>query len=162
MLELTRFAQGPHGAIVGTLALSFEERQRSRYKTRLESGEEAWLLLPRGRIVRGGDVLLASDDRAVRVLAKPEALMEARTSDALTLARAAYHLGNRHAHVEVGRDYLRVVRDRVYRDMLHGLGLEVHDIDAPFEPEAGAYAAGHAHHAHGAKHAGIIHDHHHG
>jgi urease accessory protein len=163
MIELTNKLKTAPEKFDGTLALSFDERQKSRLKTQLESGEEAWVILvgsSRGGVLRGGDVLKATDGRIVKVVAKPEALMEARASDAHALTRAAYHLGNRHAHVEVAANVLRFERDHVYAEMLQGLGLEVQEVVAPFEPEQGAYAAGHAGHSHSddAKHAGRIHD----
>jgi urease accessory protein len=165
MIELTNKLKPGLRSFDGTLTLSFEERQRSRYKAQLDSGEEAWIILVRGGVLRSGDVLKASDGRIVQVQGRPEPLMEVRSVNIQLLARAAYHLGNRHAHVEVGAGYLRCERDHVYRDMLNGLGLEATDVDAPFEPETGAYAAGQAHHGHstdhadGAKHSGRIHDH---
>lgn len=84
--------------------------------------------------------------------------MEVASGDARALARAAYHLGNRHTPVEVGEGRLRLAADHVLADMLRGMGLEVRTVTAPFEPEAGAYAAGHQHHSGEARHAGIIHD----
>jgi urease accessory protein len=160
MIELTNKLKADT-ATTETITLTFDERQRSRYKTQLDSGEAAWIILvgsARGGIMRGGDVLKSTDGRVVKVLAKPEPLMEVRGDDANLLARAAYHLGNRHAHVEVNHYALRFERDPVYAQMLQGLGLSVTEIEAPFEPEQGAYAAGHTHHADGAKHAGRIHD----
>jgi urease accessory protein len=158
MIELTNKLKAGALSPSGTLTLSFEERQRSRYKAALDDGEEAWIILVRGGVLRGGDLLKATDGRIVQVRGKAEPLMEVRSSDAQALAKAAYHLGNRHAHVEVGAGYLRCERDHVYRDMLQGLGLSATDVDTAFEPEVGAYAAGHAPHADGAKHAGRIHE----
>jgi urease accessory protein len=140
------------------LPLPFELRQKSRLRTRLASGEEVGLFLERGVILRGGDCLRAQDGRTVRVVAAPEALMEVASSDGRALARAAYHLGNRHTPVEVGEGWLRFAADHVLAEMLRGLGLVVTTLSAPFEPEAGAYAAGHQHHSGEARHAGIIHD----
>jgi urease accessory protein len=94
----------------------------------------------------------------VRVVAADEALMEARCADATTLARCAFHLGNRHTPVEVREGVLRFAADEVLAGMLRGLGATVAAISAPFEPEAGAYAAGHHHHSGDAKHSGVIHD----
>jgi urease accessory protein len=74
------------------------------------------------------------------------------------MARAAYHLGNRHTPVEVGEGWLRFAADHVLAEMLRGMGLEVRALSGPFEPEAGAYAAGHQHHSGEARHVGIIHD----
>jgi urease accessory protein len=162
MIELTNKLK-TDTATTETITLTFDERQRSRYKTLLDSGEEAWIILvgsARGGVLRGGDVLKSTDGRAVKVRAKAEPLMEVRSDNASLLARAAYHLGNRHAHVEVNQNALRFERDHVYAEMLQGLGLAATEIEAPFEPEQGAYAAGHAGHSHSddAKHAGRIHD----
>ena len=130
------------------LVLSFDARSKSRLRTRLASGEEVGLFLERGRVLRGGDRLLAGDGRVVEVVAADEALLEGRSTDPLLLARAAYHLGNRHVAVQVGSDadggWLRFAADRVLGDMVAGLGLPVTQIVAPFEPEAGAYS-GHNH-----------------
>ena len=127
------------------LKLPFELRQKSRLRTRLESGEDAWLTLPRGEILRGGDVLRATDGRVVGVIARPEQLLHVTCETPQALARAAYHLGNRHVPVEVGEGYLRLGFDHVLREMLVGLGARVSTIEAPFEPEAGAYAPHHRH-----------------
>jgi urease accessory protein len=140
------------------LVLSFELRQKSRLLTRLASGEEVGLSLDRGTVLRGGDRLLTDDGRVVRVVAAEEALMEARCGDAAALARCAFHLGNRHTPVEVREGALRFGADDVLAAMLRGLGATVEPLSAPFEPEAGAYAAGHHHHSGDQKHTGIIHD----
>jgi urease accessory protein len=127
------------------LALPFEMRSRSRYRATLDTGEAVGVLLPRGTVLRGGDRVRASDGRVVEVVAQPEALIEARCADARTLARAAYHLGNRHVPVEVGDGCLRLAPDHVLEAMLRGLGVDVAAVTAAFEPEAGAYAHGHQH-----------------
>jgi urease accessory protein len=153
-----RARAAPGASPAADLVLPFELRQRSRLLTRLSTGEEAGLALDRGTVLRGGDLLLADDGRTVRVVAADEALMEARCRDATTLARCAFHLGNRHTPVEVREDALRFGVDDVLAGMLRGLGATVTALDAPFEPEAGAYAGGHHHHSGDAKHSGIIHD----
>jgi urease accessory protein len=140
------------------LRLPFEQRQRTRQRTVLTSGEEVALFLDRGNVLRGGDCLLGEDGRVVRIIAAPESLMEVRSDDAGALARAAYHLGNRHCPVEIGEGTVRFPADHVLAEMLLGMGFAVAPISAPFEPEAGAYAAGHHHHSSEARHAGIIHD----
>jgi len=140
------------------LHLPFELRRRARQRAALASGEEVGLFLERGTLLRGGDCLLADDGRIVRVVAAQENLMEVKSEDADALTRAAYHLGNRHCPVEIGAGALRFPADRVIEQMLSGMGLAVTSISAPFEPEPGAYAAGHHHHSSDAKHAGIIHD----
>lgn len=141
-----------------TLVLPFELRQKSRLATQLPSGEAVAVLLPRGTVVRSGNCLAADDGRIVRVVAADEALMEARCAHADDLARCAYHLGNRHTPVQVGAGFVRFTRDDVLASMLRGLGASVTEVSVPFEPEAGAYAGGHRHHAGDATHRGIIHD----
>lgn len=129
------------------LVLPFDLRCKSRLRTRLHSGEEAGLFLARGAVLRAGDRLLANDGRVVEVVAAPEVVMEVRSSDALQLARAAYHLGNRHVAVELQPGLVRFARDHVLGDMVRGLGLEVTEGEFPFDPESGAYG-GHGGHAH--------------
>ena len=159
LIVLTLDARAERGApFDADLVLPFELRQKSRLLTKLSTGEEVGLMLERGTVLRGGDRVRASDGRIVRVVAADEALMEARCADSTTLARCAFHLGNRHTPVEVRDDALRFTADTVLAEMLRGLGASVSTLSAPFEPEAGAYAAGHHHHSSDAKHSGIIHD----
>jgi urease accessory protein len=143
------------------LVLAFETRCKSRLRARLASGEECGLFLPRGTVMRGGDKLLASDGRIVEVVAAPEALMEAASDDPLLIAKAAYHLGNRHVAVQILPGRLLFLRDHVLGEMLRGLGLPVAEVDGPFEPESGAYGAhgGHGHSADGEGRGPRIHDH---
>ncbi|MBL8448267.1 MAG: urease accessory protein UreE [Zoogloeaceae bacterium] len=138
--------RAPNGATAnGRLVLPFETRTKSRLRARLASGEEVGLFLPRGTILRGGDLLLARNGRVVEVVAADEDLLEVCCNNATDLARAAYHLGNRHVAVEVGSAWLRLQSDHVLEGMLRGLGCEVRNVRAAFEPEAGAYAHGHQH-----------------
>ena len=130
-----------------TLTLPFEQRQKSRLRTRLDSGAEVGLFLPRGTVLRHGDRLRAADGRVVEVRAAPETVSTSRTDDPLLLARAAYHLGNRHVALQLGPGWLRYLHDHVLDGMVRELGLEVICEQAPFEPEAGAYGGGH-HHGH--------------
>lgn len=132
-------------AATDTLELDFGYRTKSRLRAKLGSGQEVGLFLPRGTILRGGQKLHGSDGRIVAVVAAPEQLLEVRCADAFELARAAYHLGNRHVAVELGEGWLRIQADHVLEHMLEGLGAEVRAVTAPFEPEAGAYAHGHQH-----------------
>ena len=149
-----------------SLRLPFQDRQRSRLRARLTTGEEVALLLPRGSVLRGGDALRLSDGRTVRVEAAAETVSTVRTDVAEQLARVAYHLGNRHIALEVGRGYVRYLHDHVLDDMVRALGLAAEVEEAPFEPESGAYGRhthGHGHtHAHGHEHThGHAHDHEH-
>ena len=131
------------------LVLPFELRQKSRLRTRLESGLEAGLFLERGIVLRGGDLLLADDGTVVEVVAALETVSTVRDDDATRLARAGYHLGNRHVPVEIGAGWLRYGHDHVLDDMVRGLGLTVVVEQAPFEPEGGAYGHSHGPHEHG-------------
>jgi urease accessory protein len=139
------------------LVLPFEMRQKSRLRATVSDGEEIGLFLERGTVLRDGDCVRAQDGRVVRIVAAAEDLLEVRCADADSLVRAAYHLGNRHTTVQIGAGWLRIAADDVLAAMLQGLGATVRPVRAPFEPEAGAYAAHHAHPG-GARHAGIIHD----
>jgi urease accessory protein len=127
------------------LTLSFDRRRRSRLRARLDGGEEVAVVLPRGTVLEDGDVLVLDDDRLVRVNAAAEVLSRATSADPLVLARAAYHLGNRHIPVQVGPGFLAYQHDHVLDDMVRGLGLTVAAVEAPFEPESGAYGHGHGH-----------------
>jgi urease accessory protein len=142
MLLAESFAPAGAAAVV-RLVLDFERRCRSRLRARLESGEEAGLFLPPGTVLRGGDLLQGSDGRVVEVVAAVEALTEVRANSPAALARLAYHLGNRHATVQIGEGWLRLPADAVLARLAAGLGGEVREIQAPFEPESGAYG----HHA---------------
>jgi urease accessory protein len=141
----------------GELVLPFELRQKSRLRTTLATGEEVGLFLERGEVLRGGDFLLAQDGRTIRVVAKSEQVLDIACAGPDALARAAYHLGNRHVPVQVGAGWLRIADDHVLRQMVEGLGATVVARKAPFEPEAGAYASAHNHTA-PATHGGVIHE----
>lgn len=161
MLEIKARLKIPRGAykveVKGQLTLPFESRQKSRLRTRLVSGEEVALLLPRGEVLRGGDLVTASDGRVIEVIAEVEKLVHVECAGPRELSRAAYHLGNRHIPVQVGEGFLRLTPDHVLEEMLKGLGAKVSHVEAPFEPEAGAYGGGHRHDEMG--HGGKIHDH---
>ena len=126
------------GEASGRVSLAFEYRQRSRQRARLDSGEEIGMVMPRGEVLRGGDRLLASDGRVFEVVSAPERLLHV---EAPSLARIAWHLGNRHVPVQVGEGFLRLAEDRVLEAMLRWLGAQVSHVEAPFEPESGAYTA---------------------
>jgi urease accessory protein len=135
------------------LELPFDLRSKSRLRTHLINDEECGLFLERGTVLRGGDKLVGNDGRIVEVIAAAEKVMEVHSGDPLLLARAAYHLGNRHVPVQVGSGFLRFGHDHVLGEMVRGLGLMLLETDAPFEPESGAYGShgGHAHpHGHSA------------
>lgn len=141
----------------GELVLTFELRQKHRLRTTLASGEEVGVFLDRSAPLRDGDFLLAEDGRVIRVTAQPERVLDIACETPTALARAAYHLGNRHVPLQVGDGWLRIADDHVLRQMVEGLGNKVTANTAAFEPEPGAYAAGHTHDA-PATHGGIIHE----
>jgi len=142
----------------GVLTLRFEDRRRSRMRARLDDGREAALLLPHGTILRDGDRLHAPDGGEMAVVrAAAQSLSIVRCDDPLLLARAAYHLGNRHIPVQLGVGWLAYEHDHVLDGMVAEMGLSVETGVAPFEPEAGGYgrtSAGEAaSHGHGHGHA---------
>ena len=140
------------------LQLPFDRRQKSRQRATLVSGEEVAIELPRGQVLRGGDWVVASDGRVIEVVASPERVLHVECESPQALARAAYHLGNRHVPVQVGEGWLRIADDHVLARMLEVLGAKVTALEAAFEPEAGAYGAGHHHHDHESTHGGKIHE----
>src|SRR5262245_22090080 len=146
--------------VKGHLKLPFESRQKSRLHTKLVSGEEVGLMLPRGEILRGGDLVTASDGRVIEIVSQEEKILEIKAKSPQDLAKIAYHLGNRHVPVQVGEGFLRIAEDHVLEEMVKKLGAGVSHVEAPFEPEAGAYAGGHHQHDE-MGHGGKIHDHHH-
>lgn len=155
--KLAKAVRASYGVkIADRLELPFEMRQKSRFKATLAGGEEVAVMLPRGDVLRGGDLLATSDGRIVEIVSQPQSVLHIECTTPAALARTAYHLGNRHVPVEVGDGYLRIGDDHVLERMLEGLGAVVRRTTTPFEPEAGAY--GGAGHEHGAA---KIHDHHH-
>jgi urease accessory protein len=158
MLTISERLQQPR-APDARLVLPFEVRSRSRFRAQLVGGEEVGVILARGQILRGGDQLLAPDGRVIEIGAAPETVSIVRSPDLRWLARAAYHLGNRHVALQIGAGWLRYSHDHVLDEMLHGLGLTVAVEQAPFEPEAGAYhSGGDSAHNHSSGHA-HSHDH---
>ncbi len=165
-------ARGLAAALVrraAAVSLDWDIRSKSRFDAHDSSGRHLAVFLPRGTVLRGGDVLVAEDGSLVRIDAAPQAVLQVRPcpqhGTATNLARAAYHLGNRHVQLEVRADCLQLEPDPVLADMLRRMHLDVVDALAPFEPEAGAYGDGathsHAHdpgHHHGHAH-GHSHDH---
>ena len=138
-----------------TVELDWDIRQKSRFDCADSLGRQLGVFLPRGTLVRGGDVLLAEDGSMVKVVAAPQAVLRitACTSHgtAFDLTRAAYHLGNRHVPIELQPDHLKIGPDHVLADMLRAMHLIVNEVEEAFEPEGGAYSTGG--HSHGHEHA---------
>jgi len=135
-----------------TLELDWDVRQKSRFDATDSLGRPLGVFLPRGTLVRGGDVLLAEDGSMVRVIAAPQAVLRITPCTShgtpFDLTRAAYHLGNRHVRIELKPDHLKIEPDHVLADMLRAMHLTVDEVQEAFEPEGGAYSAGgHAHEA---------------
>jgi len=151
MLRISQRLTEPRSAELH-LVLPFEQRSRSRFRALLDSGEEVGVLLSRGQILRGGDLLLTDDGRVVEVTAAPELVSTLRTPDPRLLARAAFHLGNRHVALEIGAGWLRYRNDHVLDEMTRRLGGDLTVEQAPFEPEAGAYHEHEHEHEHGLGH----------
>jgi urease accessory protein len=127
------------------VTLEHSDRQKSRGLLRLDDGSEAALLLERGSGLRHGDRLLTDEGLVVAVQAALEGLSLVTAEDPLDLARAAYHLGNRHVAVQIEGLRLAFLHDHVLDDMLRELGFRVAFAAERFEPESGAYGHGHAH-----------------
>ena len=143
------------GAPADTVVLDFDDRYRRRFAMTGVGGLEFLLDLGEAAMLRGGDGLRLEDGRIVEVVAAPEPLAEIRAADALALTRVAWHLGNRHLPTELMPKALRIRRDPVIEAMAEGLGARVIPLEAPFNPEGGAYVKAEASAAHS-------HDHHHG
>lgn len=147
-----------------TVELDWDVRQKSRFAATDSAGRELGIFLPRGTLVRGGDVLVAEDGSMVRVIAASQPVLVIthcpQHGTPFDLTRAAYHLGNRHVPIELQPDHLKIEPDHVLADMLRTMHLIVTAQNLAFEPEGGAYAAGHGggHHHHG----GHGHNHEHG
>jgi len=148
MLKVSTILTRADTAPTDTLTLPFELRQKSRLVAALESGRQVALALPRGHVLRGGALLLADDGSLIGVRAADEELSAVEGADAAALARAAYHLGNRHVALQIEARALYYLHDHVLDDMLRGLGLEPRLERRPFEPEAGAYGRGVHQHEH--------------
>lgn len=147
-------------AAADTVVLGFDDRHRRRMAMTGTRGLEFLLDLKDAVALRGGDALVLEDGRLVEVVAAPEPLVEIRGTDPHHLVRVAWHLGNRHLPTQIVGKGLRIRRDHVIEDMVRGLGARVVAIEAPFDPEGGAYAGGgHAAHGHHDDHDHGKHDH---
>lgn len=127
------------------LELPFDQRQKSRLRITTKNGLDGALLIERGHILRGGDLLGADNGMVIQVIAAPEPVYKVTAPDPLSLMCAAYHLGNRHVPLQVCEGYVCLEQDYVLKEMLVGLGMRIEEMHAPFEPEAGAYGGGHRH-----------------
>ena len=169
MLQTSKLIAQGHGLApvllkrAATVELDWDVRQKSRFDATDSLGRQLGVFLPRGTLVRGGDVLVTEDGSLVKVIAAPQPVLVitpcCEHGTPFDLTRAAYHLGNRHVPIELKPDHLKIEPDHVLADMLRAMHLTVVAQDAAFEPEGGAYAAGgHSHGGHSHDHGD--HDHH--
>ena len=160
MLQVGKILPGGQGLApvllkrAATVELDWDVRQKSRFDATDSQDRHLGVFLPRGTVVRGGDVLVAEDGSLVRVIAAPQPVLVithcTEHGSAFDLTRAAYHLGNRHVPIELKPDHLKIEPDHVLADMLRAMHLEVRAAEEAFEPEGGAYGAhGHGAHSHG-------------
>jgi urease accessory protein len=169
MLQVSKIiAQGQGLAPVllkraATVELDWDVRQKSRFDTTDSLGRHLGVFLPRGTLVRGGDVLVAEDGSMVKVLAAPQAVLRITActthGSPFDLTRAAYHLGNRHVPIELKPDHLKIEPDHVLADLLRAMHLIVNQVEEAFEPEGGAYSAATHAHSHAATSAPAPHVH---
>ena len=129
-----------------SIELDWDTRQKSRFDGVDSLGRRLGIFLPRGTLVRGGDVLVAEDGSMVKVIAAQQAVLRISACNthgsAFDLTRAAYHLGNRHVPIELKPDHLKIEPDHVLADLLRAMHLTVNEVSEAFEPEGGAYSAG--------------------
>ena len=174
MITVSKLIPGARGLApvllkrASTVSLPWDQRQKSRFEATDSTGRTLGVFLPRGTLVRGGDALIAEDGSLIRVEAAPEPVLVVRACAAhggtpSDLARAAYHLGNRHVALEVQADHLKLEPDPVLADMLRAMHMIVSEERSGFDPEGGAYgeagtARGHGHGGHGHEHGAHGHD----
>lgn len=130
---------------ISSLTLPFELRQKARLHATLDNGQEAGIFLPRGLIIRDGDILKAETGEYIKVVSANEKVSTVYSNDPLLLARACYHLGNRHVPIQICETWIRYLDDHVLNEMVEGLGLSIKQEVTPFEPESGAYSSHHSH-----------------
>ena len=141
---------------ITTLTLGKDLREKSRLKVTLDDGREAGLFFAKGTSFKDGDFIISvNGEILVEIKAAPETVSMVHCTDQLLLAKACYHLGNRHVPLQINETELRYQHDHVLDEMVRGLGLAVTTEQAPFEPESGAYSGGghhshteHSHHSH--------------
>jgi urease accessory protein len=142
-LDVRRREDASAAPVIDRVVLAADDRHRRRLVMTGEAGTRFLLDLPQAAMLRDGDGLVLDDGSIVRVVGKPEPLVEIAVASEIDRLRIAWHLGNRHVEMQVTGDKLRIRRDHVLEAMLLGLGAHLTPIEAPFDPEQGAYAHGH-------------------
>lgn len=144
MKEFTKVVSDDKGDSLQSLVLTFKQREKSRLKAYLETGEAVGLFLPRGTVLKEGDIVVSESGEKVKILAAAETVSTVSAEDPHRLLRIAYHLGNRHVPLQVEPTWLRYAHDHVLDEMVKGLGGKVVVEENPLQPEKGAYG-GHVH-----------------
>jgi urease accessory protein len=142
-LDIRRCGDWGAARAIDRVTLAADDRHRRRLVMTGEAGTRFLLDLPQATMLYDGDGLVLDDGSIVRVVGKPEPLVEIAAPDEAARLRFAWHIGNRHVEVQVVGDRLRIRRDHVLEAMLRGLGATLTPLEAPFDPEQGAYAHGH-------------------
>ena len=124
------------------ITLDYDRRHRRRLRLSTTAGGEVLLDLAEATHIKDGDALVLEDGATIAVRAAPEALLDISAPDADTLARLAWHLGNRHLAVQFLPGVLRILDDYVIAEMLARMGAAVTKLHGPFDPESGAYHHG--------------------
>ncbi len=147
MIKFEKKVASSHAVPTTSLTLVKDQREKSRLKVILDNGEEGGLFFEKGTNFQDGDLIVSTDgETLVQIRAAAETVSSVRCDDPLMLAKACYHLGNRHIALQITASELRYQHDHVLDEMVRGLGLEVVIEQAPFEPESGAYSGGGHHH----------------
>lgn len=131
--------------VLEQVTLTFHQREKSRLKVVLPTGEEIGLFLPRGTVLKAGDVLTNDKNQKIEIVAANEVVSTITANDPHLLLRIAYHLGNRHVPLQVESNWLRYGHDHVLDEMVTLLGGHVSVEKQPLHPESGAYGGGHSH-----------------
>ena len=137
----------PPFSFADSITLDEQGRTRRRFQMTTDGGVPFTLDLPASRLIRHGEGLELEDGRIIEVRAEPEPLYELTAKDTQALAALAWQLGNRHLQAQIFESRIFIRRDHVIKEMVIGLGASVEEVEAPFDPQTGAYDqhAGHAH-----------------
>jgi len=166
MRRVVRVVKSEGARHIDSVILAPDQRRLQTARLTGVNGTPIGMMLPEPVLLRMGDALELDDGSTVEVVVEPEALTEIRGQDLTHLARLAWHLGDRHVPIQVLANRIRMRRDAALEAMLAALGARLTAIEAPFDPEGGAYAAhaghGRDHHHHDHAHDHDDHDHHHG
>lgn len=143
--RIVEIEDGSGGAADESVTLDYDARHKRRTTYMTNKGRSILLDLAEPLALTDGTELRLDDGTRVTVIAAPEDLLEITCKDASHMVRVAWHLGNRHLPTELMEMALRIRADHVIAAMVKGLGADVRAIQAPFNPEGGAYGHGRVH-----------------